>query len=108
MHNFRDKTGKHRIDNGTILNVKSIDPSGDITLSNGWVINTPHITHGYVSTSYGAQGKTVDVALAAMGKDTLPAVNAAQFYVTASRARQAFRLNTDCTPEELKATITAR
>lgn len=105
-NNSWDKTGLHRLDNGSHYTVGSIEPvSHDITLSNGWVINTPHITHGYVSTSYGAQGKTVDVCLAAMGQDSLGAINAHQYYVTASRARHAFRLYTDLWKDELKAAI---
>jgi conjugative relaxase-like TrwC/TraI family protein len=105
-NNSWDTTGLHRLDNGSHYTVASVDgQSKRITLSNGWVINTPHITHGYVSTSYGAQGKTVDVCLAAMGQDSLPAINAAQFYVTASRARHAFRLYTDLSKDELKAAI---
>jgi len=103
--NSRDKTGKHKLNNGSQYAVACVAPSGDITLSNGWVINTPHITHGHVSTSYGAQGRTVDVCLAAMNAESLPAINAEQFYVTSSRARYTFRLYTDLPPEELKAAI---
>ncbi|MDZ4858038.1 MAG: MobF family relaxase [Candidatus Hydrogenedentes bacterium] len=95
------RTGKsvdgHRLDNGMQYKVKSFTKDGDIELDNGWVIGKDfkHLTHGYVDTSYSSQGKTVDVVLAAMGRDSIPAMNAEQFYVTASRGRDAFKMFTD-------------
>ena len=43
-------------------------------------------------TSHASQGKTVDVALIAMGNQSLPAMGAEQFYVSASRARHQTRI----------------
>lgn len=47
-----------------------------------------HFDLGYVVTSHSAQGKDRDQAIVAIGKQSLPAVNAKQFYVTASRGKE--------------------
>jgi hypothetical protein len=53
------------------------------------------LTHGYVVTSHASQGKTVDVSLIALGAESFAAANRQQFYVSASRGREAVRLYTD-------------
>jgi hypothetical protein len=53
------------------------------------------MSHGFVVTSHASQGKTVDVALVALGKDSFAAANREQFYVSVSRAREAVRVFTD-------------
>lgn len=86
--NGTDITGKHRLNNGAMYQVAGFTKAG-IKLSNGWTVGKDfgHLAHGYVVTSHASQGKTVDVALIAMGNESLTAMSAAQFYVSASRAR---------------------
>lgn len=88
--NSKDITGKHRLNNGAVYQVDGFTPAGNIKLNNGWVVSkdAPHLAHGYVVTSHAAQGRTVDIALVAMGNESLPAMGSEQLYVSASRARQ--------------------
>lgn len=81
---------KSRIANGRIDEIKAFRPNGDLLLKSGIVVsrNYGHLTHGFVTTSHGSQGHTRDVAIAAMGSESLPAVNAKQMYVTISRGRR--------------------
>ena len=94
----KTKDGKHRIDNGFTGTVRGFDRDGDITLTNDWVISKDfgHLQHNYVSTSFAAQGKTVDRVLIAMGSESRPAINAEQFYVSASRGRESQDLQRNC------------
>lgn len=80
----------HRLNNGSTYTVAGFTDKDDIKLNNGWVIGKDfaHVAHGYVVTSHSSQGRTVDVALVAMGNESLGAMGAEQFYVSASRARQ--------------------
>ncbi|MGH7171012.1 MAG: MobF family relaxase, partial [Gemmataceae bacterium] len=60
--NGRDKSGKHRINNGDLLTVAGFTPSGDIIDQRGWVIpaaDGAHLAQGYCITSHASQGKTV-------------------------------------------------
>ena len=73
----------HKLNNGAVYQVKGFDKDGDIVLANGWTVGKDFgfLTHGYVATSHASQGKTVDRVLIAMGSESLPAINADQFYV---------------------------
>jgi conjugative relaxase-like TrwC/TraI family protein len=97
----------HKLNNGAIYKVKGFDKDGDIILANGWTVGADygHLTHGYVSTSHAAQGKTVDRVLIAMGSESLPAINADQFYVSVSRGRERATIYSDMAPAELKEAI---
>ncbi len=81
------KDGKRRISNGRLDEVQAIDPKGHLVLKSGLTVdrNYGHLDLGYVITSHASQGKDRQVALAAMGSESLPAINAKQFYVTVSR-----------------------
>jgi len=105
--NGRDKSGKHRLNNGAIYRVKGFTAKGEITLQNGWVLSKDfaHIAHGRVVTSHASQGMTVDRVLVAMGKESLPAINREQFYVSISRGKQKATLFTDIEPDELREAI---
>lgn len=83
-----DKT--RRISNGRLDEVAGFDPLGNIKLKSGMVVSRDygHFDQGYVVTSHSAQGKDRDQAIVAIGKQSLPAVNAKQFYVTASRGKE--------------------
>ena len=67
--NGRDRTGKHRVNNGSVHRVRGFDgKTGGVVLDNGWVLDR-HFgkwAPGYVSTSFGGQGKTVDHVLLAV------------------------------------------
>ncbi len=84
------KNGKSRISNGRLDTVRGFDRHGNLVLSNGWTVDKDyaHLDLGYVITSHAAQGKDRDLAIAAMGSQSLPAINARQFYVTASRGKE--------------------
>lgn len=88
----------HRLSNGAVYHVGGFDVAGHIRLKeNGWILarDFGHLDYGYCSTSVSAQGRTVDTVLVAMGRHSLPAMSAEQFYVTVSRGREAMRLYTD-------------
>jgi len=88
---------RKRIHNGDIHSVQSVADNGDLHLSSGAVLPRTfgHVTHGYVDTSHASQGKTVDRVFIAVGDESLPAANRAQWYVSVSRAREQVRVYTD-------------
>lgn len=90
-------TDGHRLLNGRIYEIAAITEGGDLTLTNGWTIDRSfgHLDYGYVVTSYGAQGRTVDTVLASLGSDAVPAMNMSEFLVDISRGRTACRIYTD-------------
>ncbi|TWT43477.1 MobF family relaxase [Botrimarina hoheduenensis] len=91
------KAGKRRISNGRLDEVRGFDKAGNLRLKSGMTVphDYGHLDLGYVVTSHASQGKDRDVAIAAIGKESLPAVNAKQFYVTASRGREDLTLFVD-------------
>ncbi|NJL70932.1 MAG: ATP-binding domain-containing protein [Candidatus Competibacteraceae bacterium] len=56
---------------------------------------SPHIAHGYATTSYAAQGKTVKHVFIAESSESFRAANREQFYVAVSRACEAVHIVTD-------------
>jgi ATP-dependent exoDNAse (exonuclease V) alpha subunit len=105
--NGRDKSGEHKLNNGSIYQVAGFTKSGDITLSNGWNVDADfrHFTHGRVITSHASQGATVDRVLIAMGSESRPAINAEQFYVSVSRGRHKAAIFTNIAPVLLREAI---
>lgn len=91
------RKAKDRLDNGAIYEVEGFTRKGDIRLTNGVVVpkNYGGITNGFVITSHASQGKTVDVALVALGQESFAAANREQAYVSVSRGREAVRIYTD-------------
>jgi conjugative relaxase-like TrwC/TraI family protein len=89
--------GEHTLRNGMTKTVAEITPGGNIRLDNGWVVgkDAGHFRHGYVETSFGSQGRTVDQVILGMSSASIPAMNMEQLYVSASRAKQWIRLYTD-------------
>ncbi len=81
---------KRRIANGRLDEISGFDRQGNLRLKSGLLIprDFGHLDYGYVITSHASQGKDRDVAIAAMGSDSLPAINAQQFYVTVSRGKE--------------------
>ena len=105
--NGKDKTGAHKLNNGSIYRVKGFTKDDEPVLSNGWVLKKDfaHITHGYVATSHASQGKTVDRVLIAMGGESLGAINAEQFYVSVSRGRDQATIFSDLPAAQLREAI---
>lgn len=97
----------HRVNNGAGYLVKAVSEGGEITLDNGWVLpeGFGHIDHGYVTTSHASQGRTVDHVLVSMGEAEGKAVNAEQFYVSASRARDSVRIYSDMETSDLRQAV---
>jgi conjugative relaxase-like TrwC/TraI family protein len=101
--NSFDAKGK-RLNNGTVLYVKNIDKKGQIkaikqSKSKQREFNLPsgfgNLDYAYCSTSYSAQGKTVDHVLINQSSVTFPASNQKQFYVSVSRGREGVSIYTD-------------
>ncbi|AMV40245.1 MobF family relaxase [Planctomyces sp. SH-PL62] len=95
--NGRSLDGKHKLTNGSSYRVAGFTEGGNIRLENGWVVGKEegHFRHGYVETSFGSQGKTVDRVILGMAAISLPAINREQMYVSSSRARERLTLYTD-------------
>jgi conjugative relaxase-like TrwC/TraI family protein len=83
-----------RLNNGDVFTVEGFTKEGDIRLGNGKLLpkGFGHFSHGYVDTSYASQGKTVDRVFIAAGNESLPASNQQQWYVSASRGREAAKI----------------
>jgi ATP-dependent exoDNAse (exonuclease V) alpha subunit len=88
---------EHRLNNGDLKQVKGFTKDGDIKLDNGWVVSKDYgnLTHGYCLTSYGAQSKGVDCVFVAEGSESFRAADREQFYVSASRFKEALTIYTD-------------
>src|SRR5438046_1936617 len=72
---------------------------------NGWVIPKEygHLMHGYCVTSYGSQSKSVDRVFVAESSQSFRAADREQFYVSASRFKEALTIYTDDKEELLEA-----
>jgi hypothetical protein len=103
----RSQDGRHTLENGAMYTVDGFTRGGDIRLSNGWVLDKSfgHVAHGYTMTSFAAQGRTVDRVLISMGRESLPAINAEQFYVSVSRGRSKADIYTNMSPIVLRDAI---
>jgi hypothetical protein len=99
--------GRHKLNNGSLYQVKGFDRKGNIILANDWVVGKDfrHMTHGYVTTSHASQGKTVKRVLIAMGRESAPAINAQQFYVSVTRGSESARIFTGMAPDEIRQLI---
>jgi conjugative relaxase-like TrwC/TraI family protein len=98
-------TDKRRLNNGDLKQVKSFTKNGEIKLLNGWVIPKDYgnLTHGYCVTSYSSQSKGVDCVFVAESSESFRAADREQFYVSASRFKQALTIYTDDKVELLEA-----
>lgn len=100
---------KSRLDNGTILDIKSVSKKGEIiaTIGNGKFSykldrNFLHLAHAHCVTSHKSQGMTVDAIFVAQPAATFGATDAKQFYVSVSRAREKVMIYTDDKAELLE------
>ncbi|WP_435008027.1 MobF family relaxase [Tundrisphaera lichenicola] len=105
--NGKTADGKHKLNNGSVYSVDGFTDKGDILLGNGWTVakDYGHLAWGYTATSHASQGRTVDRVLIAMGRESRPAINAEQFYVSVSRGRERATIYSDAPREELRADI---
>jgi conjugative relaxase-like TrwC/TraI family protein len=86
-----------KLKNGHVRTVAGFTPGGNIRLDNGMVIRADavHYRHGYVETSFGAQGRTVQRAILAVSSVAAAAISRQMLYVGSSRAREWMRIYTD-------------
>lgn len=96
---------KQRLNNGELREVSGFTSDGDIKLANGWVLPKDYgnLTHGYCVTSYTSQSKSVDCVFVAESSESFRAADRQQFYVSASRFKQALTIYTDDKLELLDA-----
>ena len=89
--------GEHKLTNGAARTVAGFTEGGDIRLDNGWIVaaEAGHFRSGFVETSFGSQGRTVQRVILGMAAASLGAINQEQLYVSASRAKEWLRLYTD-------------
>lgn len=101
----KTKDGKHRLSNGTLLNVQGFTKRGDIIVDNGWVVDRDfgHLTHGYVVTSHASQGATVDKVFVGISHESFPATGQRTAYVAVTRGKEQAVIFTDDRKELLKA-----
>jgi conjugative relaxase-like TrwC/TraI family protein len=98
-------TDKRRLNNGDLKQIKGFTKDGEIKLVNGWVVAKDYgnLTHGYCVTSYTSQSKGVDCVFVAESSESFRAADREQFYVSASRFKQALTIYTDDKQELLAA-----
>lgn len=96
-HNGKTADGRHRLDNGDRFTVKKIERDGGLTLHNGWKIapGFGHVAYGYVATSPGAQGSSVDRVFIGQSAESGKAASREQFYVSVSRGQKQAVIYTD-------------
>lgn len=90
-NNGKTADGKHALNNGNMYTIGAINEKGNIVLKeNGWEIERDfgHFTHGYVVTSFAAQGKSVDHVFIGQSSDSFAASSNQQFYVSVSRGKR--------------------
>ena len=96
---------KQRLNNGDLKQVKGFTKDGDIKLENGWVVSKDYgnLTHGYCLTSYSSQSKGLDCVFVAESSESFRAADREQFYVSASRFKEALKIYTDDKRQLLEA-----
>ena len=83
--------GEHTLKNGKMHTIAGFTPGGNIRLDNGWLVSKDagHFRHGFVETSIGSQGRTVQRVLLGMSAASTGAMNQEQMYVSlASRGTE--------------------
>jgi hypothetical protein len=88
--NGSTKDGKHRLNNGATYHVAGFTKSGDVKLSNGWIVDRQFgfLNHGVVVNSHASQGRSVHRVILAESSLSLPAASREQFYVSVSRGKK--------------------
>jgi len=101
----KTKDGKHRLSNGSLLNVEGFTQRGDIIVDHGWIIDRDfgHLTHGYVVTSHASQGVTVNKVFVGISSESFPATGERTSYVALTRGKEQAQIFTDDKTELLRA-----
>jgi ATP-dependent exoDNAse (exonuclease V) alpha subunit len=101
--------GRFHLRAGKCKHVKGFTTEGDLKLDSGVVVarDFGHLTYGYVDTSFGAQGKSVDRVFLAESTESFGAANQRQFYVCIGRGRKPGMMVTDDKEATLEAVQTA-
>lgn len=86
-----------KVATGTMATIEGFTKGGDLILEGGRALPRDFrmLDYGYCTTSFVSQGASVDTVIAALGTQSLPATSLEQFYVTASRGKQAVRIYTN-------------
>jgi conjugative relaxase-like TrwC/TraI family protein len=107
--NSTNNQGKKLL-NGSSYTIKSISTDTQtkqtqITLDNDWTLpkDFGHLSHGYTSTSYASQGRTVKHLIISQSSVSMPASSYEQGYVSASRGKESISWYTDDKKELVKA-----
>jgi hypothetical protein len=100
----KTKDGKHRLSNGSLVNVQGFTARGDLIVDHGWIIarDFGHLTHGYVVTSHASQGVTVDNVFIGVSSDSFPATYQRTAYVAVTRGKEQAQIFTDDRKELLR------
>jgi conjugative relaxase-like TrwC/TraI family protein len=95
----------HRLETGSVYEIRRFNDDGNIVLSNGWVVDKGfgHLSHAYVSTSHSSQGKTYQRVFIAQGRVSFGASSKEQFYVSTSRGTEQVTIYTEDKQELLDA-----
>jgi conjugative relaxase-like TrwC/TraI family protein len=103
--NGKTMDGAHALHNGDLSTVVGFSADGDVQLERGRTVGRDfgHLARGYVVTSYTAQSKGVQKAIAAISADSAGATSAKQFYVSASRGKRELTVYTDSKDDLLAA-----
>lgn len=99
--------GGHALKNGMTKTVAEITPGGNLRLDNGWVISgkAGHIRHGYVETSFGSQGSTVQRTIVSLCAQSGKAANQEMAYVASTRSKERMTLYTDAKDDIREAIV---
>lgn len=97
-HNGTTLDQKHSIRNGATYHLAGFTKSGDLKLTNGWIVGRGfgHLSYGYCLTSHASQGKSVDHVILVQSGMSLGAASREQWYVSVSRGEKQCTVITNC------------
>lgn len=108
---FNEATGAKRfpkrdLNNGSIHRVKRFTKDGGLHLENNLIVpkDYGHVTHGYCSTTFAAQGKTVDRVILCQTAASGRAGSQEQFYSSITRGRESVAVYTE-NKERLRSVV---
>jgi conjugative relaxase-like TrwC/TraI family protein len=99
--------GRSKVFRGSEYTFTGFDEHGDLKLDNGMVIkrDCAHLAYGYVSTSLGAQSKTVDHVIVVESAVSYAAASREQWYVSTGRGKKRLDIVTGNKVELLEAVL---
>ncbi|WP_421896418.1 MobF family relaxase [Marinoscillum sp.] len=95
----------NKTNNGTVHEIKSFSPSGDLVLANGKTLSkeTGHFRYSYCETSHSSQGKDADNVIVSVSDLSFTTASREQFYVSVSRGKKSAKVVTSDISELRKA-----